>query len=1002
MAVPLQTNRAWRLLLAGLLGALAVLASPRVRAQADDVGEQLAAPAAPERVNALRDRASAPVPDTVPAGRVDEAYADRLRAAQQLGDSALSRDILREWSGRRPANAHPVNELANLESQQGNVAEVLRLREQVLAMEANYTNRIRYRANLIMSYLLYRPYAPRVQAALAEIEDIVRQERGRQPVAGMGGYLTYRADSDVFYVQLRLAERSGRLDARLDYASKAWQAAKAQYDIARALQPGPTGGTFLVENARFYGTRTYVDRTIDLLQAHVARNEFYRAEQVAFQFGSSVDLAQIERHLAVRFLGALSVLRMQDHRFAEAAQYARRALEVLTRAGFAPATALGVQARARLLDAQVGQLRWDDAQAQLTELDAAAAANPALRGLTRQSLTRGLVHFHRGEPELALNSFQLLHQERLRTLGESYPTALAQGMRAAALAAVGQKMSARRHFDEAFIRMAQPQGLGEGYRDQGLNQLVRETIFRSYLQLLAETAERLPADAAQAFVVADLARASLVQAALSEAAARSAVAAPGLGDVVRRDQDAKNEILALQAYLGQQAAEGEERRTDDIALQMRRRIGELAKLRTELRAQILGTFPDYDKLVNPQPPAPAQVAAQLQPGEAFLSVFPAGKDTYVWLIAPGGGVQFHRAAIEESRIANLVKRLRASLDVADRGNAMPPYDTQAGMELYERLLLPAEVQLAGVQHLIVAAAGELAHIPFAALPGGGAQRWLVDRFALSHVPNASAWSALHVRRREAAGAEPFMGWGDPQFKSGPAAAVGATRQVRLERAAAVADLQREGPRSALLYDSITPLPETRDEILAIARTLKADASAVFLGPQASRQSVLALNQSGRLRQQRVLAFATHGLVAGDLPYLQQPALALAATGAEATQPLAPLLTMDDVLLLRLNADWVVLSACNTAAADGRAAEALSGLARGFFYAGARSILATHWAVESESARQLTTATFEHYAANPQGRKAESLRQAMLALLRQPQYQHPAYWAPYALVGDGGR
>ena len=99
---------------------------------------------------------------------------------------------------------------------------------------------------------------------------------------------------------------------------------------------------------------------------------------------------------------------------------------------------------------------------------------------------------------------------------------------------------------------------------------------------------------------------------------------------------------------------------------------------------------------------------------------------------------------------------------------------------------------------------------------------------------------------------------------------------------------------------------------------------------------------------------------------------------------------------------MVLSACNTAAADGKAEEALSGLARGFFYAGSRSLLVTHWAVESESAKALTTATFAHYSANPNAPKAESLKQAMLKVMAMPQYGHPAYWAPYALVGDGGR
>jgi CHAT domain-containing protein len=166
--------------------------------------------------------------------------------------------------------------------------------------------------------------------------------------------------------------------------------------------------------------------------------------------------------------------------------------------------------------------------------------------------------------------------------------------------------------------------------------------------------------------------------------------------------------------------------------------------------------------------------------------------------------------------------------------------------------------------------------------------------------------------------------------------------------------------------------------------------------------VLIENKNGNLYKQRVVAFATHGLMAGDLPNLMQPALAMAGTKDDATNILAPLLTLEDVLTLKLNADWVVLSACNTAAADGKAEEALSGLARGFFYAGSRSMLVTHWAVDSESAVILTTQTFHNNQTKTTEAKAESLRKAMLTVMNTPNMEHPTYWAPYALVGDGAR
>ncbi len=118
-----------------------------------------------------------------------------------------------------------------------------------------------------------------------------------------------------------------------------------------------------------------------------------------------------------------------------------------------------------------------------------------------------------------------------------------------------------------------------------------------------------------------------------------------------------------------------------------------------------------------------------------------------------------------------------------------------------------------------------------------------------------------------------------------------------------------------------------------------------------------------------------------------------------------LLKLDDILGLKLDADWVVLSACNTASDDGRAEEALSGLARGFFFAGARSVLVTHWAVETRSAQDLVTRAFSAVAKEPGVSRAEALRRAQLEMAdgrADPRWRHPFFWAPYALSGDPSR
>ena len=161
-----------------------------------------------------------------------------------------------------------------------------------------------------------------------------------------------------------------------------------------------------------------------------------------------------------------------------------------------------------------------------------------------------------------------------------------------------------------------------------------------------------------------------------------------------------------------------------------------------------------------------------------------------------------------------------------------------------------------------------------------------------------------------------------------------------------------------------------------------------------------------------MQFATHGLLADETSRvanaLDEPALLL-------TPPTTPtkeddgLLTASEVSQLKLNADWVVLSACNTAGGgDDKNSEALSGLARAFFYAGARALLVSQWYVDSRAAVKLTTSAFAELERNPQIGRAEALRRAMLATMTDTgrpkswtSAAHPAVWAPFVLVGEGG-
>jgi CHAT domain-containing protein len=202
------------------------------------------------------------------------------------------------------------------------------------------------------------------------------------------------------------------------------------------------------------------------------------------------------------------------------------------------------------------------------------------------------------------------------------------------------------------------------------------------------------------------------------------------------------------------------------------------------------------------------------------------------------------------------------------------------------------------------------------------------------------------------------------------------------------------------------LPETVAELCAVAGSFGHAEDAVVIGSDASEATVRRLSREGTLAAARIVHFATHGLVAGEIQGLAEPALVLTPPSPDSEGEISSdndgLLTASEIVQLKLNADWVVLSACYTASGDSLGAEALSGLARAFFFAGARALLVSHWMVNSEAAVKLMVATFAAMAHDPSIGRAEALRRAMMDIIDNGEAHetHPRYWAPFFVVGEG--
>ena len=295
----------------------------------------------------------------------------------------------------------------------------------------------------------------------------------------------------------------------------------------------------------------------------------------------------------------------------------------------------------------------------------------------------------------------------------------------------------------------------------------------------------------------------------------------------------------------------------------------------------------------------------------------------------------------------------------------------------------------------MAASGDLSNLPFSLLVTDTAApqdfvhaAWLIRRMAISQIPSARAFLALRANPALAA-PRAFLGVGNPGFTG---------NQGDQALVALASSCQESAVADAALLRSLPPLPETANEIRTVAGYFGAGADDMLLGADASEAGL----RARPLDQYAVLYFATHGMLPGELHCQAQPGLALTPPANAVGASDDGLLTAAEIGGLRLNANLVVLSACNTAAAGGTSfgGGALEGLADAFFSAGSHAVLASHWEVSSLATASLMTRLFAYRAQDSGHDTAEALRQAQLALISQGETANPYQWAAFTLVGDG--
>lgn len=471
---------------------------------------------------------------------------------------------------------------------------------------------------------------------------------------------------------------------------------------------------------------------------------------------------------------------------------------------------------------------------------------------------------------------------------------------------------------------------------------------------------------------------------------------------------------------------------------LRDRESALLAERTALSARIATIAPELAEISRTDPLGIDNLAGVLQSDEVMILY--ATSDTR---LADGSAtshmVAISRDAIEvaalppRAELRALADGLRCSAALTDPGCGQgggatrgkfsltgpseptgPAFDTALAHQAYRVVLGPVAGMLDGKKRIVIVPDAALATLPLHLMlsepPAAGQPLrqapWLIRAHSIEIAPTVAGFVSLRASKNRAGSQRAFLGIGDPLIgvqRTGPVdyPCRGQDADDLILATYIPPDLQRAtGTERISLVADLSALPDTRCELGRIATRF--EDSALLLHDKATEANIKGMSEAGQLRSFSVLNFATHGLIAGEIG-INDAGLVLTPPEV-ATARDDGLLTTSEIATLDLDADFVILSACNTASGDNRSNEGLSGLASAFFAAGARSLLVSHWPVYSDAAVDLTTRTFDNLASSPDMPRAEAVRQAMLSILDDPsadaRMQHPAYWGPFMVVGDG--
>jgi CHAT domain-containing protein/Tfp pilus assembly protein PilF len=617
-------------------------------------------------------------------------------------------------------------------------------------------------------------------------------------------------------------------------------------------------------------------------------------------------------------------------------------------------------------------------------------STPTLLGRSLNNL--GAIKLRLGAIPAALQAYQ----EAL-AIGESRSSPLTVWQAHAGLAAsyvkLGQPNQAREHYRKAIEEMERVRAqLGGEEEKAGFFQDKNE----AYKQLIAllltpppsTAANRdLPTqrrDEAEAFHYAERARARAFLDLLAEAKVNlDQNLAP---DLLEQQQALQKQITQLTAQLLKEGAQEPAKQDQAKIAALGKGLSQADGERRDWQNEVRRRNPHYAALKYPEPISLEQTQRLLGEQTLLLSYSLGETESFLFAVSRSDLLVVRLPAA--ASIGQRVEQLLAAITDKNRP-AADEYRRQAA-ELSKQLIQPAGRLLAGKSELIIVPDGALHRLPFEVLftPAATAQGdlrrlpYLINKFAVSYAPSASVLAGLWNETRTAA-PKSFVAFADPAYEQNAESVIAST--VRAASAGGRLNLNR--------------LPHSRREAEGIAKLFGCDTADLFLGAAASEENA---KLKDRLSQYRLVHFSTHGYVNEARPRFSGLVLSLPPAD-KAGQSEDGLLSAYEIFNLKLNAELVVLSACETGLGKEVKGEGLMSLMRAFMFAGTPSVMVSLWKVDDESAADLMIRFYRYWHQGVKEgnktvkvNKAEALRRAQLDAIAQGDF--PYYWAPFVLMG----